>query len=344
MNDMNLQTKIRFKYIPEHFSIIQLKDGYFALYSKEFLILFDNNLFSKIVGFYDDNSHLCKDLKSVKQLKNGQILCCNQYLFLINNDINSYEVKKIEISKKEKNEKLFDVVELDNGTIIGITIESLYNIKIKDEYIVLTQIHKIPEDWLVSWEEKYCYNGELNIFDLKNNKILLHSHSYRCIRRCLFGSATIKKESKIFIVDLNNFEVVYTENFPNIANIVVLKDYICVYHSKTIFIYSINDYKILQKFESNLQSINIYNDNFLIVSNKVEGIILYNLTDLNNIEYQIFISKFVDIYDISLCKLDDKRIIIVSWDNLYIAELPDKFNFKPISFTKKRNTETNDEK
>ena len=48
-------------------------------------------------------------------------------------------------------------------------------------------------------------------------------------------------------VDLNNFEVIYTENFPNIANIVVLKDCICVHHFNTIFIYNNNDYKILQK-------------------------------------------------------------------------------------------------
>ena len=242
MNNINLQTTIRFIHLSKS-SVMQLKDGYFALYSKEFLVLFDNNLFSKIINFYNHNSRFDQDIKSVKQLKNGKILCCNHHLFLINNDINSNEVKKIEISKMEENEKFLDVVELDNGTIIGVTIESLYNIKIKDENIELTQIHKIPKNWFVSWERKYCYNGELNIYDLKNNKILLHSHSYRCIPKCIIGSFSIKKESKIFIVDLNNFEVVYTENFPNIANIVVLKDCICVYHSKTIFIYSINDYK-----------------------------------------------------------------------------------------------------
>ena len=34
----------------------------------------------------------------------------------------------------------------------------------------------------------------------------------------------------------------------------------------------------------------------------------------------------------SLSKLDDKRIITMHWDNLYILELPDKFTFEPISF------------
>ena len=135
-------------------------------------------LLSKIITFYDDDDdgYFTQNVKIVKQLENGKILCCNHHLFIINNDIKSDEVKKIEISKTEANEKFLDVEELDNGTIIGATIESFYNIKIKDQNIELTQIHKIPEDWLVSWERKYNYKGELNIYDLKNNKILLHSH------------------------------------------------------------------------------------------------------------------------------------------------------------------------
>ena len=153
MNNINLQTIIKFKYLPES-SVMQLKDGYFAFYIKQLLLLFDNNLISKFINFNDGNSSFEQDIKSVKQLKNGKILCCNQYLFLINNDIKSEEVKKIEISKTEENEKFLDVEELDNGTIIGITTESLYNIKIKDENIELTQMHKIPEDWLVFQEEK----------------------------------------------------------------------------------------------------------------------------------------------------------------------------------------------
>ena len=135
MNNINLQTTIRFIHLSKS-SVMQLKDGYFALYSKEFLVLFDNNLFSKIINFYNHNSRFDQDIKSVKQLKNGKILYCNHHLFLINNDINSNEVKKIGLSKMEK---FLDVVELDNGTIIGVTIESLYNIKIKDEYIVLME-------------------------------------------------------------------------------------------------------------------------------------------------------------------------------------------------------------
>ena len=334
MSNINLQTIIKFNFFPTC-SILQMKNGYFALYSNELLALFDNNLYSKIINFYDDNDGddcIEQDIKSVKQLKNGKILCCNQHLFIINNDIKSDEVKKIEISKTEENEKFLDVEELDNGTIIGVTTESLYNIKIIDENIELIQICKTPEEWLVSWESKYYYNGELNIYDLKNNKILLHSHLYYSVGRCSRSSPIIKKESKIFIVDLNNYKVIYTENFPNIANIVVLKDFICVHHSNTIFIYSINDYKILQKIESGIKLINKYNGNIIITINKKEEMILYNLSDLNNIKYQKFINKFVG-YDMSLCKLDDKRIITMDWDNLYILELPDKFTFEPINFT-----------
>ena len=350
MTNLNLQTIIKFDFY-EKSKVLQLKDGAFALYSKGLLILFDNNLLSKRITFYDDNDddyyYFQRDIKSVKQLKNGKILCCNKHLFIINSDIKSQKdkLKKIRITNTKNNEKFLDVAELDNGTIIGITTESLYNIKIKDENSELTQIHKIPEEWLVSWEEKYCYDGELNIYDLKNNKILLHSHSYYYSRRCLNCSAIIKKESKIFIVDLNNFEVVYTENFPNIANIVVLKDCICVYHSNIIFIYSINDYKMLQKIESELKLINKYNDNIIIAINKIGVITLYNLSDLNTIKCQNFICKFFKRYfyrsDISICKLDNRRIIIVAWDELFLVELPDKFSFEPISLIKKSNIETN---
>ena len=164
-------------------------------------------LLSKIITFYDDDDdgYFTQNVKIVKQLENGKILCCNHHLFIINNDIKSDEVKKIEISKTEANEKFLDVEELDNGTIIGATIESFYNIKIKDQNIELTQIHKIPEDWLVSWERKYNYKGELNIYDLKNNKILLHSHPYYCGRRCLKSSPIIKKESKIYLFNFKYF-------------------------------------------------------------------------------------------------------------------------------------------
>ena len=43
-----------------------------------------------------------------------------------------------------------------------------------------------------------------------------------------------------------------------------------------------------------------------------------------------------------LCKLDDKRIILLFWNNLYIFELPDKFYFEPINCSNKIITKTND--
>ena len=70
--------------------------------------------------------------------------------------------------------------------------------------------------------------------------------------------------------------------------------------------------------------------------------ILYNLSDLNNIKYQRFIIKYFYNFDMSLCKLDDKRIILLFWNNLYIFELPDKFYFESIHCTNKIITKTND--
>ena len=123
----------------------------------------------------------------------------------------------------------------------------LIHIILKDGKTELNPIYSIPKDWLVSWENVYDYEGKFNIYDLKNNKLLLHSNSYCCIRKCVRSSPIIQKESKIYIINLNDFKVIYKENFPNIANIIVLNNCICIHHSKTIFIYSINDYKIVKK-------------------------------------------------------------------------------------------------
>ena len=66
-----------------------------------------------------------------------------------------------------------------------------------DENNEFTPIYKIPEEWLVSWENKCFYNGNLDLYDLKNNKLLLHSHSYFVSQRCPRSYASISMESKI---------------------------------------------------------------------------------------------------------------------------------------------------
>lgn len=339
---MNLQTivDIGFSKLSKG---LKLKDETIVLYQESYLILYNKILSSEIKCFSDNNGHYYKDIKSIKQLKNGNILCCNDKLFIIKNNIKlkKYEIDTIEISKEksnEKNEKFLDVIELYNETIIGITNNSLYNIKFLNGNYKLTSIFDIPEDWLIFWGDKYSYETEvnLNIYELKNNRLLFHSYSYFFRKGCLFNPGTTIKESKIFIIDLNDFKVIYKENFPDIANIIVLNDCFCIRHSNTIFIYNINDYKILQKIGSNIEYINKYNDKIIIASNKIKDIILYNLSDINNIQYEIFCFNLRD-YCFGeniikfICKFRHKTILILANYYLFIAEFPRNFNFKPIA-------------
>ena len=353
MTYLNLQTKISNEdtYIS---SGLRLKDGLFATFSKDYLILYYKNFSSEIIKFYYDKENYT-DIKNVKQLKNGKILCCNEKLFVVNYDIKSKKIdfKIIELPKKENEEiEIFlDVVELHNGTILGITLDSIYKIKITDENNEFTPIYKIPEEWLVSWENKCFYNGNLDLYDLKNKKLLLHSHSYFVSQRCPRSYASISMESKIFqdiifIIDLTDFKVIYTEYFPNIAKIVVLNNCFCVLHSNTIFIYNINDYKTVHKIEPDINFINKYNDNIIITLNKKKEIILYNLSDLNNIKSQTFFFKNMNrFYGINtfIFKFKSKKFAIIYYNKIYIVDFPGNFKFKPINPKEKNNIETNDE-
>ena len=313
MIDLNLQTKINRGHNYGLLSGLKLKDGLFAVYSNKDIILFNNNLSSKNISSYDSNDYY-ESIKSVKQLKNGKIIYCNYNLFIINYDVTTKKVdlKKIEIKNKEKDftEQILDVVELYNGTILGITPYSLYKIKMTDENSEVTSIYNIPDEWLPSWENKDCYEGNLNIYDLKNDKLLLHSYSIYIRGSCILGGPKIiRKKSGIYVLDLTDFELIYLEEFPEIAKIVILNNYICINYSDSIFIYDINNYKILQIIESGAQSINRYyftNKSFVI-------------------------------------KIDHKKLLISNGNNLGIVYFSGKFNFMPDNNIKQSIKKSGDE-
>ena len=131
------------------FRFVKLKKGQFIVFSNSSAFLFNKNLSFKCL---DIETYL-NNIKSVKQIKNGKILICSNDLYIFT--IESKEIKKDHIKMLDKNsEKILDVNELQDGTIIGISNKSIYNITIKDEKTEITQIYKIPNVWLVSWEKK----------------------------------------------------------------------------------------------------------------------------------------------------------------------------------------------
>ena len=333
MTKMILQTNIRFPNCEELLGFVKLKNGSFILFTKYLAFLFNKNLSFQKLNIKiddDDENYNFNNIKSVKQLKNGKILICSNYLYIFTMKSKEINTEKIAMLNAENYEKILDVVELRDGTIIGISNKSLYKITIKDDKNEISQIYKIPKDWLVSWENEIDYNGYLDIYELKDNKLLIHSHSYCSSKKCRNRSTLIQSESKIFIINLSNFEVIYFEKFHNIANIIVLKDYIAINHSNSIFIYDINNYKILQKISSEITYIDKYNDNTLISLNDYV-IILYDISDINNIKFCKLENDSKNILysrsKTSLHKLNERCILTISRD-MKIFKIVDQFNYQ----------------
>ena len=108
------------------------------------------------------------------------------------------------------------------------------------------------------------------------------------MRRCPKSQPFVKWENKILIIKLDNFEVIHSENFPNKTKIIVLNNYFCINHSNTIFIYSIDDYKLLEKINTYVKCFNKYDENSIIIIDDNNQIILNNNEEINNIKYYIF--------------------------------------------------------
>ena len=337
MASLILQTNIELAYY-NNLRFVKLQKGQFILFSEFLAFLFNKNLSFKLldIRIEEDEYFYQNNIRSVKQIKSGKILICNNHLYIYTLKSNEIKKEKIGMPNTENYEKILDVVECEDGTILGISTEALYNIIIKEEKNEIIQIYKFPEKWLVSWENKDDYNGYLDLYILKENKLLIHSHSYYYSRRCLNCSPTIYSESKIFIINLNKFGVIYSEQFPNIANIVVLNDYICINHSDSIYIYDINSYKILQKIEPDISNINKYADNILIANNNYE-VTLYDISNINNIKYYKFEDDFMRYFlfrKMNIYKLT-QRCILTTYSKIKIYEIVGKVNYKLLNVEKK---------
>ena len=87
------------------------------------------------------------------------------------------DIKRKEISNVNEYELILDIIELKNGNIIGIANKSFLDIKlIENEEI--KRLYKISDNFLASLKKVIYYNGDLDIYELPSNKILIHSHFY----------------------------------------------------------------------------------------------------------------------------------------------------------------------
>ena len=181
MDNLRIKTKFDFEAFSNfetvfgsHYSQIELKNGKIILYEKhsrknKISILHRNFRLKQI--FECDDGH-GRHIMKVIQLTNNKILFCSKDLFVLN--IKSNEIKKIEFPE----ENLIDIIELKNKKILGITNNHLINIDFKGEECQITNISDVPQNSFRK-ENLGCefLKQYLDLYELPNNKILIHSHS-----------------------------------------------------------------------------------------------------------------------------------------------------------------------
>jgi len=377
---LELKSKINFHYtswmigrgITFNYDIpLLLKDGTILLYDENTISLLSKSLHRKLLFSFKKNEEEkeISIIRNIKQIECGDILCCNKVLYIFNIKSNIEIPKIINIPNDEI---LCDIIELRNKQLLGITknsiieIKKVWNINKKEEEYEINVIFKIPEKYIeVPETEKEKKNDTyiqyLNIYELVNKRILIHSFSTQLI----YGSCGTHPPgelctNKISIFDLNKKEIIhYFESFYNEANIIILEKYICICYNNIIKIYDITDYKLLKEIEDKFHKNYIikYNENIIIGLGEEEDnndIIIYNLLDINDIKYIIFRGNFMKfeemkynfVYTVrrlknkTICLLNNNFIFIACHGTAFIVEMKENFDFikfhplKEIEYTK----------
>ena len=105
MNTLSLQTKIELDTSYDEYKILELKDKTFILYSSSEMIHFSKNLKSEQLSCYD-----LFYITSLKQIKNGNILCCNYCLLIYSTKPKIEFIKFIKTPNFNKEERLIDTI------------------------------------------------------------------------------------------------------------------------------------------------------------------------------------------------------------------------------------------
>lgn len=222
----------------------------------------------------------------------------------------------------------------------------------------------IPENWLIkSFKEKYRFYSDfkqyINLYELPNNRLLIHSHSTKFSHNGGCGTNPPYQVSinEIYVLNLINLEIIHQfDKLKSEINILTLDKYTrTIYFHKhhphnLIDIYSIEDYKLIKriedKFEKNyIIKINGYKFISASISENKNHIILYDLSNINDIKYQIFEENFIrfktkfyngpskmrNTKNKSICILKNGSIFIICHGKIYIVDFPKFFNLMPLS-------------
>ena len=345
-----------FDYKNKAYNLLLLKNGSLIIYTtNNNIIILQKNLQQKELISFNKN----EIITSIKEIQKEKIFCCVKDLFVLS-------IKSNKIVNKEKivipnNEIIYDVIKLKNGKILGATNKAIIEIKEKYE---TEQIFKIPENWLIkSFKEKYRFYSDfkqyINLYELPNNRLLIHSHSTEFSHNGGCGTNPPYQVSinKIYVLNLINLEIIHQfDKLKSELNILILDKYICIiyfykYHLHNLIdIFSIEDYKLIKRIEDKFDKnyiikINSYKFISVSISENKNHIILYDLSNINDIKYQIFEENFIkfktkfyngphkvrNTKNKSICILKNGSIFIICHGKIYIVDFPKFFNLLSLS-------------
>jgi len=179
------------------------------------------------------------------------LIARNNYLIELKIKRKEYNIKVV----KELDNIILDINELSDKRIITITNEKIIIlIKENEEYI-------IKEEYLIkkSWKME-CYSLEDESYSnfqqyytsniLQNNRLLLNSFSFEeqeIESGCVIGPPIEHLNSKIILIDLNNFEEIKsTKTFNSHVNLTIMENVIIIQSTNFIKIYDINSFELIQ--------------------------------------------------------------------------------------------------
>lgn len=342
-----------FRYNNIMYNPIQLKDGSILIYTNDNISILDKNLKQKeLISFSnidDENSII---ISKVKQIKNGKILCCAKDLYIY--EIKSNNIINSKIIKLPDDEVIYDVIELKDGKLLGITIKDIFEIKNEGENFKFLKLFDIPKNCLIMPLSKFhrfysSFKQYIDLYELPNKRLFIHLHSTEFSHNGGCGTHPPSEicVNKMFILNLDNFKIIHEfEQMNSELNIIFFDKYFCIsyyYYQRKINIYDINNYKLIETIECNYDYIAKYDKNIFIGINEKENkndIIVFNLSNINDIKFKEFEGNFMkfqkkvynSIYPVrnsknkSLCILKDGEILIICHGLIFIVNFPESLN------------------
>jgi hypothetical protein len=151
---------IGFRYKNRIYNPIQLKNGSILIYTRYDISILGKNIKKKELMFFSyEGEKNSPEISNVKQIKNRKILCCAKdlHIFEIKNN-NAVNFKNIKLPEEEV---IYDVIQLKNGKLLGISNKSIFEIKSEEENYNFSKLFQIPNNWLItaySKQERFYSN------------------------------------------------------------------------------------------------------------------------------------------------------------------------------------------